>query len=887
MTDYIAPHLKPGQAGTANRAAIVRAPGARFTVLTSRLIRLEYDPAESFVDRPSQAFWHRAQPVPRFEIDRSEECLTLRTEHLQLDYAPGSDGFTSDTLTIALQPGQTTWRYGDVDDANLKGTLRTLDLVSGAAQLEPGLLSRNGWVVVDDSDSLIFNEEGWLESRPGDGRARDLYFLGYGLDYPACLQDYFKLTGPVPLLPRWALGNWWSRFWEYTQDELQELMLAFRQHDVPLSVCIIDMDWHITDTGNTSSGWTGYTWNRRLFPDPRALMDWLHAQGLHTALNLHPAEGIHPHEEDYEAMAGSLGRDPSHDEPIPFDIADPRFARAYFQILHHPQEDAGVDFWWLDWQQGTLSRLPGLDPLWWLNHLHFLDHGRDPDRRPMIFSRWGGLGNHRYPIGFSGDTIVDWPSLAFQPYQTATAANVGFGWWSHDIGGHMQGVEEAELYARWVQFGVFSPIMRLHSTKNPYHERRPWGYDAETFRVTREAMQLRHSLIPYLYTMAWRDHSQGLSLIRPLYHDYPHHEEAYHCNDQYTFGSELIAAPFVRPADRDTRHSRQVMWLPPGDWFHFFDGRYFSGDRWQAIYGTLEEIPVLARAGAIVPREAGANWGKVKNPDTLEVLVFPGADNVFELYEDDGESQHYLDGAFTLTRFTQTWNEDRMSFEIAPASGDVSLIPEQRTYDLVFRGIHAPQSITVDVDGQTRQVESDYDAPSGTLRLAPLPLAANEALQVTLHATSRGLMRRVDHRPLSLQRMLAAFRLQSSAKMGIAQRLAEMVDEPSLLGRYAVELKQTHLRAMLEVMLDAGVERNDHSGKQRVILWNNNEDPRATYSLSVQHRHRWMPEDRFEAEEGIIPRSRAILPARDLADADWQLNVHLSSLLTTTLPSSD
>ena len=217
------------------------------------------------------------------------------------------------------------------------------------------------------------------------------------------------------------------------------------------------------------------------FFQSQPFLDWLHEQGLKTALNLHPADGVGPHEAMYEAMAKRLGKQPMA-QAIPFDIASPDFARAYFELLHHPQEADGVDFWWIDWQQGEVSGLPGLDPLWWLNHLHFHDLGRERQETAVHLFTLGWLGNHRYPIGFSGDTHVDWDTLNFQPYFTATAANVGYSWWSHDIGGHMFGVEDAELYARWVQFGVFSPIFRLHSTNNPFHDRRPWGYDAETLR---------------------------------------------------------------------------------------------------------------------------------------------------------------------------------------------------------------------------------------------------------------------------------------------------------------------------------------------------------------------------------------------------------------------
>ena len=338
----------------------------------------------------------------------SEELIEIETDDLLLRYRLTRFGFTRWTLSITLKENGVTWRYGQSNRhaGNLKGTARTLDGDFGSTRLEDGLISRAGWTVVDDSRSLVFNQSGWLE--PRTRKQKDMYFFGYGNDVAACLQDFTRIAGPIPMIPRYILGNWWSRYWEYSQDELQSLMQEFRSRDIPLSVCIVDMDWHITKTGNTSDGWTGYTWNRELFPDPQGFIRWLHEQGLRTALNLHPARGIHPHEEQYEAMANWMGVDPASKEPIAFDITDPHFVEGYFEILHHPYEEMGVDFWWMDWQQGRKSRVPGLDPLWWINHLHYHDLGRDGRKRPFVFSRWGGLGNHRYPIGFSGDTFVRW-----------------------------------------------------------------------------------------------------------------------------------------------------------------------------------------------------------------------------------------------------------------------------------------------------------------------------------------------------------------------------------------------------------------------------------------------------------------------------------------------
>lgn len=798
----------------ADPKATIVVGSARFTILTSRLIRLEYEENGRFQDNPSQPFWYRNQPVPQFEQLVENGRLQIETEHLLLTYKMGKK-FKAKNLQIRLKENGTAWHFGDKNPDNLRGTYRTLDQVSGSTPLEPGLLSRSGWAVVDDSDTLVFNEEGWLEPRQSKD-ALDLYFFGYGHDYAACLRDYFTLTGPVPLLPRWALGNWWSRYWAYTQAELTQLMQDFRAHDVPLSVCIIDIDWHL-------AGWTGYTWNRALFPEPEQFLAWLHEQGLKTALNLHPADGVGPHEAQYEAMAKRLGQKADGETAVSFDIANPEFANAYFELLHHPQEANGVDFWWMDWQQGELSNLPGLDPLWWLNHLHFYDLGRSGServrRRPFIFSRWGGLGNHRYPIGFSGDTFVDWDSLNFQPFFTATAANVGYSWWSHDIGGHMFGVEEAELYTRWVQFGVFSPIFRLHSTNNPFHERRPWGYDAETFALTRDAMQLRHALIPYLYTMSWHNATQHQAMIRPMYHDFPTRDEAYLCPQQYTFGPELIAAPYTTPADPGTQLSRQVVWLPPGTWHHFFTGEQFQGDRWLVQYGRLHDIPLFAKAGAIVPLGPKVGWGGIDNPERIDLHCFAGADGEFTLYEDDGESLAYKNGSYVLTKFQQDWLENVMSVTIHPASGDVSHIPAKRSYRLHLRGISPNATLTAWLDGQSITLKATYDESTESLQTASITVPASSEFRLTASGTR--LLAPRNRLRETIDDMLRAFHLETLIKAAIAYNMDNLPGNPSLLETWEDQLSASQMQALLETLQQTGSHQLPDFAGGQTIQWGN------------------------------------------------------------------
>ena len=466
----------------------------RVTVLSSRLLRVEFAPDGHFEDRASQMAFFRDFADAAFTGKMENGVLTVQTEQLLLTCTDGVP-FSADTLSIRLlqEPGA-CWHYGD-EINDLGGTARTLDNVDGARPLDRGVCSRWGFSVLDDSNTLLLEDDGWIGVRR-EG-TQDLYFFGFGYDYPAAVKALYQLTGAPPLLPAYALGNWWSRYYAYTQQEYLDLMDRFREEDLPFSVGVVDMDWHVTDIPEAlrdpeyelGRGWTGYSWNKKLFPDYKAFLKGLKERNLKTALNLHPAAGTCCHEDMYEEMARANGIDPETRQRVPLDILSKEHMATYFDILHHPYEEDGVDFWWMDWQQGTdywwihepnpegqyADPRERMDPLWMLNHLHILDIQRN-GKRPMFFSRDAGPGSHRYPVGFSGDTTITWDSLHFQPYFTATASNIGYGWWSHDIGGHMLGEKDDELFLRWVQLGVFSPINRLHSSCQPFVHKEPWKY---------------------------------------------------------------------------------------------------------------------------------------------------------------------------------------------------------------------------------------------------------------------------------------------------------------------------------------------------------------------------------------------------------------------------
>jgi len=689
---------------------------------------MEYDENGKFEDRATQTVINRNFEPQKFQIIDNDEGLQIITEGIHLIY--DKKKFSANGLTVKVKGNLTAyhsvWHFSDpVDD--LGGTARNLDGADGPVRLEPGLLSRNGYTVLDDSKSFLIREDGFPVPREGD--AIDIYFFGYGRDYRRCIKDFYRLTGAVPLLPKYALGNWWSRFYRYTAETYRQLIERFEKEKIPFTVAVLDMDWHLTEIPSRfGSGWTGYTWNRKLFPDPKAFMKWLHDKGYHVTLNVHPADGVRAHEEMYEAMAKELGVDYKKEVPIPFDLTNPDFLNAYFKYLHHPNEEAGVDFWWIDWQQGSNSRVKGLDPLWMLNHFHYLDLQRN-GKRSLILSRYAGVGSHRYPVGFSGDTIISWESLKFQPYFTATASNVGFCWWSHDIGGHMKGKKDDELAVRWLQFGVFSPIMRLHSTSNLFAGKEPWRYNPVSREIMNRFLRLRHNLLPYLYTMNYICHTEGQPLIQPMYYLYPESPEAYEVKNQYCFGSELIVAPITESMDPDLKVACVRVWLPEGIYIDFFNGRIYEGGRYMEMYRGLDTIPVLAKAGAIVPmRYEEACDNDLKNPVDLNIRIFAGGDGRFCLYEDDGESLEYADGAYVNTEMRLKWNEGR--FFIGASKGQLKLIPEQRNYRLSFVGFADCEDIVVESDGKKIPYIKTYDEDKNTLVISVEGVSVAKGLQV-------------------------------------------------------------------------------------------------------------------------------------------------------------
>lgn len=645
----------------------------RITVLLDGLFRLEKS-KNGFLDKATQSVFYRNMPKQYYENKESEDSIIITTSRCSLVvkrrrkdcYAIINDKCVKLT-----------------NSDNLKGTYRTLDNCDGDVlkyewdegkkvdinkriTLDDGVCSRTGVAVFDDSDSLILTDEGKVV--PRCIKERDEYIFVYGKDYLEAVKALYTITGFTPMIPKYALGNWWSRYYAYSDREYLALMNTFKERNVPISVSVLDMDWHysydldeqfkITESGKNlaefggNNGWTGYSFNKKLFPDYKRFLKELKNQGVAISLNVHPALGVRWFEDMYGEMADAVGIDKRKEKQIEFDLTDEKFTNAYFDILHRPYEKDGVDFWWIDWQQGQKCKISGLDPLYLLNHYHFSDNAKE-HKYPLILSRYSGVGSHRYPVGFSGDTYITWKTLKYLPYFTATSANIGYTWWSHDVGGHQGGIKDDELYVRSVQFGVFSPINRLHSMVSSVITKEPWAYSAFGL-VVEEWLRLRYKLVPFLYSASYRTHKLGMPLIQPLYYHYPI-EKCGKYKNEYVFGEELLVAPITKKGLKNG-YSESRLWLPKGRWTDIFNGDEYDlkEDAELVVYRDITSIPVFIKGGSVLPKYK--NVDILSNDLDLEISIYNG-DGEYVLYENDDNGEYF-------TSFKLSYEKGRQRIKI-------------------------------------------------------------------------------------------------------------------------------------------------------------------------------------------------------------------------------
>jgi hypothetical protein len=699
---------------------------ARFSVLTPNCIRLEYAANNRFVDAPSLFASNRKARFNDFKLLRTGSKITLDTGAIRLSYSDDGAPFSPKNLSATVRGdagfGTRQWTPGLANRGNLGGTIRTLDGARGPVDVGQGVLSRDGWFLLDDSRSAL-QTQSWVSARPKDAGS-DWYLFGYGRDYRAALKSLTAVGGDVPLPRRNLMGAWYSRYWAYSADDFRQIVREYEQHDFPLDNMVLDMDWH-------RDGWTGWSWNQKLIPDAPGLMRDLHAAGLQTTLNLHPADGVAPGEDAYANFMGALGQN-ADGKTVPFDAADERQMDALESEVLAPLSNAGVDFWWLDWQQTPQTRsIPELSNTWWLNELLMRDTAQG-GRRGTSFSRWAGWGDHRHPIHFSGDADSGWNLLAFEVPFTSTAGNVGCFFWSHDIGGH-NGARNEESYARWCQFGALSAALRSHSTRDPLTDRRPWNYPKWAEDSMRVSFHLRSELFPTIYSSAAQSARDSVPLTRPLYIDNPNDEAAYHNGQEFLLGDNLLVAPIASPGVGVGRVAHQSVYFPLGTWFNTFTSERFSGQSETLCAADINEFPLFARGGTPILMQPYTPRMTSTPLSTLRVRVFPGAggqSQTTQLYQDDGDSTAHERGAFALTDVTYTRRENAVEIVVAPTKGAFKGLFPRRAVQIELPA--TARATSAIVDGAKVPVAYDADASTNTISIPARLISKATRVQITV-----------------------------------------------------------------------------------------------------------------------------------------------------------
>ncbi len=375
---------------------------------------------------------------------------------------------------------------------------------------------------------------------------------------------------------------------------------------------------------------------------------------------------------------------------IRFNLAVKKDAETFMNVLHNPLLDQGLDFWWIDGGSGS-CRMEGLNSQLWTNRLFYDFSEQHSGKRGFVFSRYGGWGNQRYPGIFTGDTYSEWNVLGDEVEYTARGANVLQPYITHDIGGFLGRKISLDMYIRWIQFGTFSPILRLHSAfENPAdgNVRLPWMYGAPGSDLARRFFQLRERLIPYIYTYCRTAYDEATSIVRPLYLEHPRLAEAYHHPHEYYFGDEMLVAPIV-----DSTTERDV-YLPPDTWYDFFTGEKLQGGRVVQRTCDLSTMPVFVKSGAIIPMQTDMLYSDQRPPDTLLLAVYGRSRGAFTLYEDDGVSLQYQSGKSSRTSLVwEAMKGGGNRLTIGPAQGRFEGQVERRAWRVSVRDVLRPASV--------------------------------------------------------------------------------------------------------------------------------------------------------------------------------------------------
>lgn len=651
---------------------IVRGRTYRFTVLTPRLIRLEYNPNGNFEDRATSLVVNRGFSNVTFNITPDENFLILSTEYFTLRYVKEKP-LSPSTIKITINGTDKEWTMGHKEIRNYGALSYSLDDLSEKSKLSKGLYSLDGFVAVDDSKNFVIENDNFVKREP----TTDIYLFAYRTDLGLCLQDYFNLTGYPPMIPRYALGNWWYKNDQYNMYDIDEILKKFKDNRIPISVFLLGDKWH----NNVEN----YAYDRTLF-DINNLNIYYQEKAKNFGLTINPALKINQNDPLYNEIIKYI---PPVNNTISLIPLDNNSINIYLNLIVKNLMNSGINIFNIDYYNKQDK-----ENLFLLNHYHYTV--ANLQQRGIILSRNPEIAPHRYPIIYSGKTRVSWETLNYLATYNNSASNIGVTWHAHAIGGYYGGIEDDELYLRYLQFGVFNPIFILSSDAGKYYKREPWKWNQLILKVIVEYMQLRNKLVPYIYNESYIYHKCGVPLIQPLYYKYPKIYDEPNYVNQFFFGSRIMISPIVKRKNLEMNRVVQRLFIPNGIWYDYSSGKKFIGNKYYMNFYKDEDYPIFIKEGSIIPMSQDFD---TKCPKNMEIQIFPAENGLYgsyELYEDDGISKIVGDN-YLITKMNLDKVDNGYKFTITPKAGRMQL--ENRNYTLKFRNMKDPERVIVKYDG--------------------------------------------------------------------------------------------------------------------------------------------------------------------------------------------
>ena len=647
---------------------IIKGTRYRFSILSPRLIRIEYNKDGIFEDRATSLVVKRAFGDFQFSYTQDEASITINTEYFTLIYVKEAP-ISGNNIKVKINGTDKEWYPGHKEVRNVGSINYSLDDFNGNLKLGKGLYSMDGFAIIDDARNFVIDKEAFLPR----GETTDFYLFAYRSDLGLCLQDYFNLTGYPPMIPRYSLGCWWYKNDMYNMYTIDDTLKKFNDHKIPISVFILGDKWH--------NNYTNFSYDPSLF-DMSQINNYYNSKQQKFGLTINPALPITPNDPMYQQLAPVLNNNNNYLSFIPLSNDS---ISAYLNFIVGPLLNTGIKVFNIDYYNPN-------DPYgtFLLNQYHYVI--ANMNERGVILSRNAGIAPHRYPVLYGGKTKVSWDTLRALPTYNNSASNLGVCWHAHATGGYYGGIEDDELFIRYIQFGVFSPIFILAGEAGKYYKREPWKWNQLKLNVIRDYMQLRNKLIPYIYNEGYNYHKFGIPLVQPLYYKYPKIYDEPNYVNQYFFGSRIMISPIVKEDNPEMNRVVQRIFIPNGIWYDYATGKKFVGNKYYVGFYKEEDYPIFVKEGSIIPMSLDSG---TDTPVNMELQIFPAENGLFgsyELYEDDGISlstnKNYL-----ITKMNLDKVDNGYKFTITRKEGAYNI--PNRNYILRFRNMKEPTKVVV------------------------------------------------------------------------------------------------------------------------------------------------------------------------------------------------